>query len=43
MKWMTEKCGSVLKDLPTSLLEDVILEDIDKLQDPEFRQEQREV
>ncbi|CAF1887402.1 unnamed protein product [Brassica oleracea] len=38
-----EKCGSVLKDLPTSLLEDVILEDIDKLQDPELRQEQREV
>ena len=44
MKWVGEKCRSVLNDLPTSLQEDrVILQDIDKLQDPELRLEQREV
>lgn len=44
MKWVSEKCRSVLRDLPTSLLEDrVILQEIDKLQDPELRLEQREV
>ncbi|CAG7891792.1 unnamed protein product [Brassica rapa] len=44
MKWVAEKCRSVLKDLPTSIQEDrVILQDIDKLQDPELRLEQREV
>ncbi|KAJ0232664.1 Protein SET DOMAIN GROUP 40 [Hirschfeldia incana] len=44
MKWVSEKCRSVLKDLPTSLLEDrVILQEIDKLQDSELRLEQREV
>lgn len=43
MKWVSEKCRSVLRDLPTSLLEDrVILQDIDKLQDPELCLEQRE-
>ena len=40
-KCVAEKCGSVLKDLPKSLLEDrVILQDIDKLQDPELPLEQ---
>ncbi|KAH0895885.1 hypothetical protein HID58_045453, partial [Brassica napus] len=40
-KWVAEKCGSVLKDLPKSLLEDrVILQDIDKLQNPELPLEQ---
>ncbi|KAF8097887.1 hypothetical protein N665_0279s0017 [Sinapis alba] len=44
MKWVAEKCGSVLRDLPTSIVEDrVLLQDIDKLQDPELRLEQREV
>ncbi|KAG2239298.1 hypothetical protein Bca52824_090158 [Brassica carinata] len=44
MKWVSEKCRSVLRDLPTSLLEDtVILQDIDKLQDPELRLGQKGV
>ncbi|CAH8320190.1 unnamed protein product [Eruca vesicaria subsp. sativa] len=44
MKWVSEKCASVLKDLPTSVQEDIVLlQDIDKLQDPELRLEQREV
>lgn len=43
MKWMSEKCGSVLRDLPTSVTEDtVLLHNIDKLQDPELRLEQKE-
>lgn len=44
MNWMSKKCGSVLRDLPTSVLEDtVILHNIDKLQDPEFCLEQKEI
>ncbi|KFK25937.1 hypothetical protein AALP_AA8G182500 [Arabis alpina] len=43
MKWMSEKCGSVLRDLPTSVIEDtVILHNIDKLQDPGLRLEKEE-
>ncbi|KAG7550951.1 SET domain [Arabidopsis thaliana x Arabidopsis arenosa] len=43
MKWISEKCGSVLRDLPTSVLEDtLLLHNIDKLQDPELRLEQKE-
>ncbi|CAD5331934.1 unnamed protein product [Arabidopsis thaliana] len=43
MKWMSEKCGSVLRDLPTSVTEDtVLLHNIDKLQDPELHLEQKE-
>ncbi|CAH2072541.1 unnamed protein product [Thlaspi arvense] len=43
MKWISEKCGSVLRDLPTSVLEDtVLLQDIDKLQDPGLRLEPKE-
>lgn len=38
MKWISEKCGSVLRDLPTSVPEDtLVLHNIDKLQDPELR------
>lgn len=43
MKWISEKCGSVLRDLPTSVLEDtVILDNIDKIQDPKLHLEQEE-
>ncbi|CAN8256026.1 unnamed protein product [Cochlearia groenlandica] len=43
MKWISEKCGSVLKRLPTSLQEDtMLLQDMNKLQDPEFRMEHKE-
>ncbi|CAL9230627.1 unnamed protein product [Arabidopsis halleri] len=42
MKWISEKCGSVLRNLPTSVLEDtLLLHNIDKLQDPELRLEQK--
>ncbi|CAA7061514.1 unnamed protein product [Microthlaspi erraticum] len=44
MKWLSEKCGSVLMDLPTSVVEDtVVLGNIDKLQDPKLRLEQEEI
>ncbi|KAL1195446.1 Protein SET DOMAIN GROUP 40 [Cardamine amara subsp. amara] len=44
MNWMSKKCGSVLRDLPTSVSEDtVILHNIDKLQDPELCLEQKEI
>lgn len=44
MKWLSEKCASVLMDLPTSVLEDtVLLHNIDKLQDPKLRLEREEI
>ncbi|XP_010420433.1 PREDICTED: protein SET DOMAIN GROUP 40-like [Camelina sativa] len=43
MKWMSEICGSVLRDLPTSVSEDtLLLHNIDKLQDPELPLEEKE-